>query len=149
MRRVLWFFGWAGVAIWSLFSFAVYGVVNVIGEAAMRNADMFSDDPETVEGVWKLFSWLHSLSTSVTLVIWGLVTLAILSVPWLFDRLSVQVRPVGPAPRPPDGIIDLPASDYVVHPGDPSRADAMRSGTASGGTVPRIGPVPPIGPWRT
>ncbi len=143
MRRVLWFFGWAGVAIWSLFSFAVYGIVNVIGEAAMRNADMFSDDPETVEGVWKLFSWLHSLSTSVTLVIWGLVTLAILSIPWLFDRLSVQARPVGPTPRPPDGIIDLPASDYVVHPADPLRPDALRSGTVGGAPVQRIGP------WRT
>ena len=133
MRRLLWAAGWVGVFFWSVFAFAAYGILDLIGGAFMRNADMFSADPGTVESLFNLFSWIRSFSTSAVLVVWGVVSLAILAVPWLFDRLTSppptgQVQQ-GPRMRP-DGVIDLGPGDYTV--GSP----------ASG----RPGPVPRIGP---
>lgn len=132
MSRVLWVFGWIGVAIWSLVAFVVYGFIDLVGQAMMRNADAFSSEPETVEWIWRVMSWIHGASTSVTLVVWGLVTLAILSVPWLFDRLSARARPAGTIRPRRDGIIDLAPGDYVVRPAEEARAP---------GPVPRIGPT--------
>lgn len=132
MRRLVWFFGWVAVAVWSLFAAAGYLFVDVLGGVAMRNADMFSADPETVEQIFTLFSRLHGLSTSIVLVVWGFVSLAILAVPWLLDRLVGRRPPVQPAARRPDGVIDLAPGDYSVAP----RAGASRQA----GPVPRITP---------
>jgi hypothetical protein len=137
MSRLVWTFAWIGVAIWSLVAFLAYGVLDVIGSAAMRNADIFSADPETVEWIFRVFSWLHGLSTSIALVIWGVVSLAILAVPWLLDRMvgrgvvvtGTNLHPGAPFRRPEDGVIDLPPDQYSVRP-SPS----------SGGPVPHIAP---------
>jgi hypothetical protein len=134
MRRVLWAAGWVGVFFWSLFAFAAYGLLDVTGGAFMRNADMFSSDPGTVEALFNLFSWIRGVSTSVVLVVWGVVSLAILAVPWAFDRLTAPPQPTGQVPQAtrirPDGVIDLGPGDYSV-------------GAASTG---RPGPAPRIGP---
>jgi hypothetical protein len=134
LSRILWFAGWTGVAIWSLFAFAVYGFLDVIGGAAMRHADLFSSDPETVEWIFRAFGWVRGLSTSLTLIVWGIVSLAILSVPWLFGRLASNLESVGPDPRRArqDGIIDLAPGEYAVRPTDEGRP---------GSPVPRIGPT--------
>ena len=132
MSRLLWFAGWSAVALWSLFSFLAYGLVDLVGQAAMRNADLFSADPETVEWIFKSFDWLHGFSVSIVLVVWGLVSLAILSVPWIFDRVAGPALSPGP-PRgrtAPEGVIDLAPGDYTVRPSGPARP----------GAVPRIGP---------
>jgi hypothetical protein len=134
MRRVLWAAGWVGVFFWSLFALAAYGVVDLVGGAFMRNADAFSGDPGTVEWLFNLFGWIRSFSTSAILVVWGLVSLAILAVPWLFDRLTVTTVPrAGYAPHPPvmrDGVIDLGPGDYTVRNPEPGRS----------GPAPRISP---------
>ena len=134
MKRLLWAAGWVGVFFWSLFALAAYGLVDLIGGTFMRNADAFSTDPGTVEWLFNLFGWIRGFSTSAILVIWGLVSLAILAVPWLFDRLTVRTVPTTSSysTQPPvgrDGVIDLGPRDYTV--GNP---DAGRSGPA-----PRIG----------
>lgn len=142
MSRLLWVFGWVGVAIWSLFAFAAYGLLDVAGGAAMRNADMFSTDPETVEWLFRLFSWTRGVSTSVVLVVWGVVSLAILSVPWIFDRLVANARPVEAAPPyapPRDGVIDLAPGDYTVGPASGGRGPAASS-SGRPPAVPRILP---------
>ena len=114
MSRLLWILGWIGFAIWSLFSAAAYGLVDLVGQAAMRNADAFSADPETVEWIWRTFSWGRGLSVSVILIVWGLVSLAILAVPWLYDRLARPVMPVRTGAAAPDGVIDLSPGDWSV-----------------------------------
>lgn len=135
MRRLLWVAGWFGVAVWSLFALAAYGLVDVIGSAAMRNADMFATDPETVERIFRGFSWVRSASVSIILIIWGVVSLAILSVPWFVSRLAVSAPTVPQAStwrQPPsrDGVIDLGPGDYTVRNPEPVRP----------GAAPRIGP---------
>lgn len=125
MSRLLWGLTWVGVAIWSLFAFAAYGLVDLVGQTAMRNADAFSTNPETVEWIFGLFSWGRGLSVSVILVVWGTVSLAMLAVPWLFDRL-VRRQPVQAAHRPArDGVIDLGPGDYSVGPVDPARREPV------------------------
>ena len=141
MRKLLWLAAWSGVVIWSVVALAAYGLLDFFGALAMRNADLFSSDPEIVETIFRTFSFLHSASTSVALVVWGGVSLLILSVPWLTDRFAgrakVQVfqtgaptadrgwRPAGPAT--PEGVIDLAPDQYSVRP-------------RPAGSVPTIGP---------
>lgn len=133
MTRLVWFAGWVAVAVWSLFAAAGYLFVDVLGGVAMRNADMFSADPETVEQIFTLLSWLHGLSTSIVLVVWGFVSLAILAVPWLLDRVvGRRASAQQSAARRPDGTIDLAPGDYSVRPS----SDAPRHA----GPVPRIPP---------
>ena len=136
MRRVLWAAGWVGVFFWSLFAFAAYGLIDLLGGAFMRNADMFSSDPGTVEALFNLFSWIRSASVSAVLVVWGVVSLAILAVPWAFDRLTSPPAPAAQVPRAtrirPDGVIDLGPGDYSVG----------AQGASRPGPAPRIGPRP-------
>jgi hypothetical protein len=133
VRRLLWFGAWTAVAIWSLFALVTYNLLDFAGSVAMRNADAFSTDPETVEWIWRVFSWMRGLSTSVALVVWGVVSLAILSVPWVLDRMigrSVTLYPTPPSPmRPRDGVIDLGPDQYSVRPdgaGGPPHAPVPR-----------------------
>lgn len=130
MTRLIWVLGWIAVAIWSLFAFAAYGVVDLIGTVVARNSDMFSSDPETVEWIFHAVGWARSLSGSVILVAWGVVSLAILFVPWVVGRFARRAA-VAPRRRP-DGIVDLGPADYrVIEP-----------------VTPRTGPVPRVGPVR-
>ncbi len=129
MSRLLWIGGWVSVALWSLFAFAAYGVLDLATGTAMRNADWFSTDPETVEWVFRALGWVRGASNSAILVVWGLVSLAILSVPWLFDRLvgraeRAPLRRAGPAARP--GVIDLDPADYAVVREPPRAGPAPR-----------------------
>jgi hypothetical protein len=123
VRRLLWFGAWTAVALWSLFALVTYNLLDFAGSVAMRNADAFSTDPETVEWIFNVFRWMRGLSTSIALVVWGVISLAILAVPWLLDRIigrSVVVRPgvpVSTAPR--DGVIDLGPDQYSVRTGGP------------------------------
>lgn len=143
MRKLLWLAAWSLVAVWSLLAFAAYGLIDFVGGLIARNADRLSSDPQTVEAAWRVFDFLHTASTSAALIVWGCVSLLILSVPWLLDRLagraSVTVYRSGPgaagAPRPgwrpaPEGVIDLAPDQYSERP----RSDRPA------GSVPSIAP---------
>lgn len=136
MRRILWFGAWTAVAIWSLFALLAYNLLDFAGGVAMRNADALSTDPETVEWIWRVFSWMRGLSTSIALVVWGVVSLAILSVPWFLDRVIGRAETRYPGPpgpiAPRDGVIDLGPDQYSVGPNGTGRHPP--------GPVPRIPP---------
>lgn len=141
MSRLIWFVSWVVVAIWSLFCAVAYGLFDLVGGWMARNADAFSSDPQTVEWIFRLFSGLQSVSTAAVLVGWGAVSLMILGVPWLLDRMvgRAQVRTAPPpAWRGPgrDGVIDLAPDQYSVTPGPPGSPQAAAGGSA--GTTPRI-----------
>lgn len=136
MSRLLWFFGWAGVAVWSLLCAATYGLLDVVGRIFMRNADAFSSDPNTVEGLWRMLNGLHTLSTGAVMVVWALVSLLILSVPWLLDRMvgratgPTVVRTGQASGNLRGDVIDLTPDQYSVAP----------AGARDGRTVPGISP---------
>ncbi|WP_375458094.1 hypothetical protein [uncultured Enterovirga sp.] len=140
MSRLVWTFGWIGVAVWSLVCAAVYGVFDLVGRLLSRNADTFATDPTTVEWLWRVLNFLHSLSTGAVVVAWAVVSLLILAVPWVLDRMlgaperghvTARYRTGGPMGRD-DGVIDLAPDQYSVGPA-PGRSPPP-------GPAPRISP---------
>lgn len=161
MRRLAWTFAWVGVALWSLFALAAYGIVDLAGGLAMRNADVWSADPQTVENLFRFFGFLRGASVSVLLVVWGVVSLAILGVPWILDRVvgtagtagtnlartpeRLRPEPYRPEPdRPGPGGYGSPdgrdGSVVDLSPGEWSVGEA--------GARPASGPVPRVRPPR-
>jgi hypothetical protein len=100
MRRLLWVLAWIGVALWSLFAWGAHGLLDVFGDLAIRNADIVSDHPETVE--W--FSWglatLRSLGLGAIVFVWAAVSLLILAVPAVIGFILPRTRPVERNPFP-------------------------------------------------
>lgn len=81
MKRALWVLAWIAVALWSLFAWGAYGLLDVFGDFAARNADMVTSQPETVEWLsWALVT-LRGLGLAAIVFVWGAVSLLILAVP--------------------------------------------------------------------
>jgi hypothetical protein len=81
MRRLLWVFAWIAVALWSLFAWGAYGLLDFFGGVAARNADVVTGHPESVEWLsWALMT-LRGLGLGAIVFVWGLVSLLILAVP--------------------------------------------------------------------
>lgn len=131
MSRLLWGVAWIGVALWSLFAFSAYGLLDLFGGLIARNADAFAGDPATVEWLFWILNGLKNLGLTAILVVWGLVSLCFLSVPWFFDRVAGPAVPPQP-PRNPH-VIDLTPDQY-------RRFDAPSPGPPRQGPAPRIEP---------
>lgn len=120
MKRLLWILAWMAVAIWSLFAWGAYGLLDFFGGVAARNADFVTAHPETVEWLSWALNTLRSLGLGAIVVVWGLVSLLILAVPAVLglflggprrDRPSYDWRgpgidprssvPFPPSPEPP------------------------------------------------
>ena len=55
MRRLLWAVAWIAVALWSLVAWGAYGLLDLFGGVAARNADIVAGNPELVEWLaWAL-----------------------------------------------------------------------------------------------
>jgi hypothetical protein len=100
MRRLIWILGWIVVAIWSLVAWGSYGLLNVFGDIAARNADLVTNVPEAVEWLAFAVTSLQGLGLAAIVVVWAIVSLLILAVS------AVLARIVGMASRP-----DLPRHD--------------------------------------
>lgn len=121
MRRLLWSIAWIAVAIWSLFAWGAYGLLDLFGDMAVRNADMVGGNPEAVEWIAWALATLRGLGLGAIVFVWGLVSLLILAVPAALSLLipisgPVQMRgewrdyPAGPRggnnyPPPPQAPI--------------------------------------------
>ena len=80
MKRLLWTLAWITVAIWSLFAWGAYGLLDFFGGLAARNADIVTGHPETVEWLSWALTTLRGLGLGAIVVVWGLVSLLILGV---------------------------------------------------------------------
>ncbi|NBJ13175.1 hypothetical protein [Microvirga arsenatis] len=81
MKRLLWVLAWIAVALWSLFAWGAYGLLDFFGGVAARNADIVTGHPETVEWLSWALTTLRGLGLGAIVVVWGLVSLLILAVP--------------------------------------------------------------------
>jgi hypothetical protein len=81
MRRLLWVLAWIGVAVWSLFAWGAYGLLDLFGGVASRNADIVTSHPETVEWLSWMLAALRNLGLAAIVLVWGVVSLLILAVP--------------------------------------------------------------------
>ena len=99
MRRLLWILAWIGVAVWSLFAWGAYGLLDLFGNVAARNADIVSNHPETVEWLSWAITTLRGLGLAAVVFVWGLVSLLILAVPAV---LGLFLGRAGPDQRQQD-----------------------------------------------
>jgi hypothetical protein len=115
MRRLLWILAWFAVALWSLFAWGAYGLLDFFGGVAARNADIVTGHPETVEWLSWALTALRGLGLGAIVIVWGLVSLLILAVPAVaglflggsrrdlpvYDRRGPNMSPRAPTPFPP------------------------------------------------
>ena len=98
MRRLLWILAWVAVAVWSLFAWGAYGLFDLFGDVAVRNADAVTNHPETVEWLSWALSVLRSLGLAAIIVVWAAISLLILAVPtiigFFLGRSRPEVRPI-------------------------------------------------------
>jgi hypothetical protein len=94
MRRAVWLFAWAAVVVWSLVAWGAHGLLGMFGDVAVRNADVVTGDPETVEFLAWGLATLRDLGLVAVLLVWGFVSLLILAAAALFSRLVGQRSPV-------------------------------------------------------
>lgn len=109
MTRLVWVLAWIAVAVWSLVAFSAYGFIDLVGGLLARNADSFASDPSAVEWLFRILNGLKNLGLTAILVVWGVVSLAMLAVPWGLSRLGRMQSPP-PQPRPDVQVIYPPGS---------------------------------------
>jgi hypothetical protein len=119
MRRAVWIVAWIAVAIWSLVAWGAYGLLDVFGDVAVRNADVVTGHPETVE----LLAWglatLRDLGLVAVILVWGFVSLLILAAAAVLGRLVGR--------RPPE--TERPEWQSTVHTAPPGGPPRSVSGT--------------------
>lgn len=115
MRRVVWVLAWIGVAIWSLFAWGAYGLLGFFGDIAVRNADIVTRHPETVEWLSWALATLRGLGLAAVIIVWGLVSLLILGVAAILGYVLGRSGPErghqdwrGRYPEPPRGGDEFP-----------------------------------------
>ncbi|SCY01835.1 hypothetical protein [Microvirga guangxiensis] len=116
MRRLLWILAWIGVVLWSLFAWGAYGLLDIFGDVAVRNADIVSDHPETVEWLSWSLAVLRSLGLGAIVFVWGAVSLLILAVPAVIGFVLPRARPeerVFPSQGPRGGAGGYPPGSAV------------------------------------
>ncbi len=93
MRRLLWVLAWVSVAIWSLFAWGAYGLFDLFGGVAVRNADMVIGHPETVEWLSWALTVIRNLGLTAIVVVWAAVSLMILAVPAVLGFFLGRPKP--------------------------------------------------------
>lgn len=99
MRRLLWVVAWVAVALWSLFAWGAHGLLDFFGGVAVRNADLVSNHPETVEWLSWAFATLRSLGLGAIVFVWAVGSLLILAVPAVLGRMFSRSHPVSSYPH--------------------------------------------------
>ncbi len=99
MRRLVWVLGWLAVAVWSLVAWGSYGLLNVFGDIAARNADLVTGNPEGVVMISWALGALQGLGLTAIVMVWAVVSLAILAATAVLAKILAAVRGGG---RPPD-----------------------------------------------
>lgn len=124
MRRAVWIFAWLAVAVWSLVAWGAYGLLGVFGDVAVRNADVVTGHPETVE----LLAWglatLRDLGLVAVVLVWGFVSLLILAAAAILGRF---VGRPAPAREPPEWRRMI----HTAPPEAPTARPASRGGPPS------------------
>ena len=118
MKRLIWIVAWISVAVWSLFAWGAYGLIDVFGNMAAGNADVVSN-PEAVEWLSWSLRVLRGLGLAAVIGVWAFVSLVILAVAWVLARL------VGRREHPAMVTGYRPTTTHLDHrPNGPGRPDS-------------------------
>jgi hypothetical protein len=121
MRRLLWGIAWIAVAIWSLVAWGTYGLFDLFGDMAVRNADMVGGDPEAIEWIGWALATLRGLGLGAIVFVWGLVSLLILAVPAVLGLLIPRAQPPQMRGERRDYPVDPRGDGYQPPPQPPVR----------------------------
>lgn len=98
MRNIVWVIAWLCVGLWSAVMALGYWLLNALTGFAANNADKVGGDAETVE----LLNWLALLLRDVgeiaAVILWAVISLAILGIAWVIGKLTGGA---GPRIQPP------------------------------------------------
>ena len=91
---------WLCVGLWTAVAAVGYWVISAITGLAANNADKVGGNAETVELINWLALFLQGVGEVATVILWAIISLAILGIAWLVTRFtgssSQEQPPVAP-----------------------------------------------------
>ncbi|MGE0008478.1 MAG: hypothetical protein AB7S92_23225 [Parvibaculaceae bacterium] len=97
MRNVIWIIAWLCVGLWTALAALGYWIIGAVTGLAADNADKVGADPETVELINWLALVLQNVGEIVAIILWAVISLAILGVAWAVTRFTGR-PPEAPPP---------------------------------------------------
>jgi len=87
MRTLVWVIAWLCIGLWSLIAAIGYWLIEAVTGFAANNADKVGGDAETIEFINWLALLLQSIGGIAAVILWAVVSLAILAIAWAITRL--------------------------------------------------------------
>lgn len=101
MRRVVWGIGIVMVVLWTLFSLGAYALVSLFGDLMVASSGTILNEPDI--GAWAAwtFAFVRDFGLAILMLLWAVVSAAILAVTALLARLAGRDErlPRGPYDR--------------------------------------------------
>jgi hypothetical protein len=88
VKSLIWVIAWLCVGLWTAVAALGYWVIGALTGLAANNADKVGGDAEMVEFINWLALLLQSVGEIAAVVLWAIVSLAILGVAWAIARLA-------------------------------------------------------------
>lgn len=99
MRNIVWVIAWVCVGLWSAVAALGYWLLNALTGFAANNADKVGGDAETIELVNWLALFLQNVGEIAAVILWAVISLAILAIAWVISKLTGGNT--GPGVQPP------------------------------------------------
>lgn len=96
MRNLVWVIAWLCVGLWTAVAAVGYWVIGALTGFAANNADKVGGDAETIEFINWLALLLQNVGEVAAVILWAIISLAILGVAWAVSKLAggpPQARP--------------------------------------------------------
>lgn len=87
MRNLVWVIAWLCVGLWTAIAAVGYWLINALTGFAANNADKVGGDAETIEFINWLALLLQSIGEIAAVILWAVISLAILGIAWAITRL--------------------------------------------------------------
>ncbi len=130
MRRVVWFFAWAAVAVWSLIAWGAYGLLDLVGGLAAGGAGSIPVDPTASATVAWIVNAVKGLGLFAIVAVWGFVSVVILAFGWIMARVAGGPARVDVSYY--QGFIPTVHPPHSYPPGYPGGPQRMRDVTPPG-----------------
>lgn len=88
MRNLVWVIAWLCVGLWTAVAAIGYWVIGALTGFAANNADKVGGDAETIEFINWLALLLQNVGEVAAVILWAIISLAILGVAWAVSKLA-------------------------------------------------------------
>lgn len=99
MARIIRIVTTIALAVWTLLLWGAHALVSVGGDAAYRNADRISDDPNTVETLAWALNLTQDVGLIAIIIVWGLGALVMAVVGYGIAQVISRRNPSLPTYR--------------------------------------------------